>query len=255
MLMASKQSGQKLRLNTGNCLISSFYRKPNSPVAHWAAVEESFSFAKEDNKHCIILGYFNYDTLRYPTGKIFDLANKLNLQQLIASPTRITPYSSSLLDLCLVSCPDHIVSSNVLDAGLSDHCPIEIEICREKPHDHAYSRTIWNYESMDIENINRFYNNFNWNQLYVEKDVLPNVLVNNISNIISKGIDLYVPHKKTTVRPQDSPWMNGYIRRIIRKRNRLHKKAERSNLPEDWAKFRNQRYHVTAEVRRVKTEF
>ncbi|KAK6187305.1 hypothetical protein SNE40_005366 [Patella caerulea] len=49
--------------------------------------------------------------------------------------------------------------------------------------------------------------------------------------------------------------MNGYIRRIIRKRNRLHKKAKRSNLPEDWAKFRYQRNHVTGEVRRVKTEF
>ncbi|KAK6182506.1 hypothetical protein SNE40_010180 [Patella caerulea] len=49
--------------------------------------------------------------------------------------------------------------------------------------------------------------------------------------------------------------MNGYIRRIIRKRNRLHKKAKRSNLLENWAKFRYQRNHVTGEVRRVKTEF
>ncbi|KAK6182505.1 hypothetical protein SNE40_010179 [Patella caerulea] len=73
----------EIRLNSGKFLISSFYRKPNSPVAHWAAIEESFSLAKDDNKHCIILGDFNYDILRYPTDKIFDLANKLNLQQLI----------------------------------------------------------------------------------------------------------------------------------------------------------------------------
>ena len=41
-----------------------------------------------------------------------------------------------------------------------------------------------------------------------------------------------------TVRSSDPPWINGHIRRLIRKRKRAHKKAKRFNTPGNWRAFR-----------------
>jgi hypothetical protein len=62
----------------------------------------------------------------------------------------------------------------------------------------------------------------------------------------------HVPHKQVTVRTRDAIWMNEYIRRLMRQRNRLHKFAKRRNLPTDWAQFRIARNKVIMEVRKAK---
>ena len=43
------------------------------------------------------------------------------LTQLITKPTRITQRSKSLLDVCINSCPEKIIHSDVFHVGLSDH--------------------------------------------------------------------------------------------------------------------------------------
>ena len=43
------------------------------------------------------------------------------LTQLITKPTRITQRSKSLLDVCITSCPEKIIHSDVFHVGLSDH--------------------------------------------------------------------------------------------------------------------------------------
>ena len=43
------------------------------------------------------------------------------LTQLITKPTRTTQRSKSLLDVCITSCPEKIIHSDVFDVGLSDH--------------------------------------------------------------------------------------------------------------------------------------
>ena len=49
--------------------------------------------------------------------------------------------------------------------------------------------------------------------------------------------------------------MTNTIRRHIRKRRRIHKKAKRSNNETDWTLFRNQRNHVTSLIRQAKTDY
>jgi len=46
--------------------------------------------------------------------------------------------------------------------------------------------------------------------------------------------------------------MNGYIRKLIRQRRKLHKKAKQTNKPNDWAHFRKLRNLVINEVRKQK---
>ena len=46
------------------------------------------------------------------------------LTQLIAEPTRITQYSSTLTDLCLTNSPGKISKSGVINIGISDHSAV-----------------------------------------------------------------------------------------------------------------------------------
>ena len=56
-------------------------------------------------KEIIIVGDLNYDMLRkcLEADALNDLCSSLNLTQLIKSPTRITPDSSTLIDLIMTS--------------------------------------------------------------------------------------------------------------------------------------------------------
>ena len=43
------------------------------------------------------------------------------LTKLITKPTRITQRSKSFLDVCITSCPEKIIHSDVFHVGLRDH--------------------------------------------------------------------------------------------------------------------------------------
>ena len=58
-----------------------------------------------------------------------------------------------------------------------------------------------------------------------------------------------------TVRCKDVPWLTSEIRKLIKKRNRLHRRAKRSKLTKDWDRFRQFRNFVTLKKRERKNEF
>ena len=75
------------------------------------------------------------------------------------------------------------------------------------------------------------------------------------TNKLTDTAQEYIPHKQCTIRTNDKPWMTNNIRRHIRKRRRIHKKAKCSNNETDWTLFRNQRNHVTSLIRQAKTDY
>ena len=64
-----------------------------------------------------------------------------------------------------------------------------------------------------------------------------------------------MPFKVVTVRSKDVPWLTSEIRKLIKKRDRLHRRAKRNKLTEDWDRFRQFRNFVTLKKRERKNEF
>ena len=54
----------------------------------------------------------------------------------------------------------------------------------------------------------------------------------------------YIPEKTVTKRPNDKPWMDSLLRKTIRIRNKLRKKAQKSGMESDWLTFRKYRNKV-----------
>jgi hypothetical protein len=66
------------------------------------------------------------------------------------------------------------------------------------------------------------------------------------TNVILQAAGETIPNKIITVRKTEPSWMNGAIRRAIRKRNRFQRQAKKSNLPVHWANFRKSRNKTIA---------
>ena len=64
-----------------------------------------------------------------------------------------------------------------------------------------------------------------------------------------------VPNRTVTVRPHDLPWMNGNIRKLMRKRNRLYKKYKTNKTRERFEAYKKVRNEVINLLRKSKQGF
>ncbi len=88
-------------------IIGCIYRHPKAPVATFDYIQEIFRVVSLKNKALFILGDFN-DNVLANDNKIIKIIKNNKLTQIIDKPTRVTPTSSTLLDLAITNKPDAI---------------------------------------------------------------------------------------------------------------------------------------------------
>ena len=93
---------------------------------------------------------------------------------------------------------------------------------------------------------------FNWDSIKSEN--VNQYALNFTDKLINFAQDC-IPHKQVRIRPQDLPWINGTIRKLMRKRNRLYKKYKRNKTVENYESFKDIRNNVTSSLRKSKKEY
>ena len=91
--------------------------------------------------------------------------------------------------------------------------------------------------------------NFEWNSLF---DVDINTYAENFTREFSTLCDSCIPSKLVTIRANDPPWFHNGIRKAIRQRRRIYKKAKRSSSSEHWQHYKRLRNDVNTLVRTAK---
>ena len=87
-------------------------------------IERLIQLVDNENKEIYILGDLNINLLVQNVSiakKLQEIMELYQLTQIINDPTRITEFTKSLLDVCITSSPEKIVSSGVIHLGISDH--------------------------------------------------------------------------------------------------------------------------------------
>ena len=111
-------------------LVGTWYRPPNSPRELLNLFEDTIDRIDAENSELYLLGDLNCNLLaQNPDANTFDLLNTLDiydLTQLITEPTKLTPISKSLIDLCITNYPEKVTCSGVLPLGISDHSLVYI---------------------------------------------------------------------------------------------------------------------------------
>ena len=106
-------------------LIATWYRPPNSPVAKFNYLEKLLGTLDTENIEYYLLGNLNCDLsvtdLDHSSRVLMDIIGLYNLSQLINEPTRVTDFSSTLIDHIFTNTPDKVVCSGVSHISISDH--------------------------------------------------------------------------------------------------------------------------------------
>ena len=78
-----------------------------------------------EQKDFYLLGDLNCNMLdgsnNHKSSTLTNILDIYGLSQLISEPTRITPTSRTLIDLCITSSPEKISNSGVVHLAISDH--------------------------------------------------------------------------------------------------------------------------------------
>ena len=91
-----------------------------------------------EQKDFYLLGDLNCNMLdgsnNHNSSTLTNILDIYGLSQLISEPTRITPTSRTLIDLCITSSPEKISSSGVIHLAISDHSLVfmTLKICYER---------------------------------------------------------------------------------------------------------------------------
>ena len=78
----------------------------------------------------------------------------------------------------------------------------------------------------------------NWDAL---KDADIDTYARNVTNHIKEISKQCIPNKTIRVRPLEPPWITRSIKKQIRQRKRLYRRAKTTNNTDIWNKFRRQR--------------
>ena len=224
-------------------LVGGFYRPPSANNTYFSLIEESFDRAYNTNiDNIIIAGDFNSDFMNVNHSKMKNLIASYNFNQVITDPTHFTENSRSLIDLIICKNVRNVLTSFVSDPFIPDlvryHCPVVVVLKFIKPKQHVYKRHIWLYDRGDYENFRRIINSSNWDTIINPNDL--ESTANLITDAIINAAKTSIPNKYVNIRPNDVPWFQSNIRKLIRQRKRLHKKAKTINSDLAWAIFRKE---------------
>ena len=101
-------------------IIGNFYIHPR--FTQWDMVEVAIEQATHACSELILIGDFNQDMLsERKSQSISNIMNIFGLNQIIDTPTRITPHTFTLIDLILVSDSLHCVERGTIPPFCSEH--------------------------------------------------------------------------------------------------------------------------------------
>ena len=255
----------RLKINLKNAYVGTFYRAPNSVALHVSDFIDDFQnqlgivYSLKPDLLCIV-GDFNDRRASWtPNHRNSDMKNIFydtvmsnGLSQLISVPTYFTDTSSSLLDLVITDRTSLVQSSGVMSPiGLCHHCPVFCVFNLAYAVDKCYTRDIWLYDRAHFNDLNDYILDLPW-QIILDSTTSLDDTVKHFTNILTDVCKHFIPNKSVLVRPNDKPWMTGTLRRLLRKRDRLHRVYRRTQNVIFLERWKVARRVVKAEIRKQK---
>ena len=229
------------------------YRPPDVRAENDTNFFEYLETVSEED--IIIGGDFNVDFNDKQNKSWFEKWSDLGLSQVIATPTRITDTSETVIDHIYVNNLNKVFDCGTIDFEISDHKPIFIS--RKSPkmrHSLPKSIEVYNWKRFDRkgfeESILKLFITY---ERISDIDKCVTTFTENIINLMNE----YLPKKVIRFRIRSLPFVDHRIRKLMRERNKtknLFNKLRRSGLirNELYDKYKDLRNKVNIEIKRLK---
>ena len=189
------------------------------------------------------------------TQALLNITDIYNLKQLITEPTRITPLSSTLIDVIFTNLLDNTTCSGVSYFGISDHSLIYVYRKISSPSVIKGTSTI---TYRQFKNFNR--NSFRSDILAQPWDDLkgvhnPNELWLKWKTLFLEVSDVHAPLRSKRVRGFKSPWITTERKKMMHLGDRFKIKAIGSGDAIDWNNFKRSRNNVNNAIKIAKKSY
>ena len=245
----------EIRLHNKIFLLCTTYRPPNDNDSYWENLQNSLDNCSfSDIKNLMIIGDINADPRTVAGRKLQNFSISNNLTMHIDEPTRVTENSTSILDQCLSNFKESVSKIEVFPPlSTNDHCTISVHIKFRNFKSESYRRLVWNFSSINETNFRSQLCNYDWDNSFAKSDI--DDIAGEFTNNILETAKSHIDHKEVVIRPNDKSFFNGYLRRLRRKLNRLHKIVKLKNNVTHWERYRSNRNFYFREVKRCKQEY
>ena len=205
-------------------------------------------------KETTLLGNLNINYMKKNDNKaVKNVFHEYGFKQIINQPTRITNTSSTLID-CVLTTNENIISTHdVIPTSISDHDMVgyvrKMNHCKVAPkviRCRNFSR--YNHESLkaDLKDVD-------WEPLYSISDVNNAWLF--IKDSLLNAFDKHAPIIRKRVKGRFCPWLTAEIRQKMNNRDKLLRKARKTQNETDWNNYRKLRNNCTNDIRLAKSNF
>ena len=155
----------------------------------------------------------------------------------------------------LVANKDSILTTGVgepcLDLSICCHCPIFGVFNFLKPKVKNLNRIVWKYDQGDYNQLRYNLAIFDWSSTHNSNI---DTYADSVANVITENTWKFIPSKNVNVSSTEPPWLTCEIKKKIRRRKRLYRKAQKSNDVTHWSNFRSARNEVIAIIRQSKVQ-
>ena len=138
----------------------------------------------------------------------------------------------------IISCPGRIVAL----------------LHSEKRTNLNLKRKIWLYDQGDYPKLRDKISSMPWDLLFENQIGIDNIVQTFTNTLLEMSAET-IPNRIITVRNGDLPWISTELRKLMRKRDRLRKKAKKKNSEYYWSKFKRIRNKVVDSLRTAKRTY
>jgi hypothetical protein len=90
----------------------------------------------------------------------------------------------------------------------------------------SFKRKIFLYDKADYESYRNLLSVVDWDGIFRNDDI--DIITNTITNTILDAANKTIPNRYIKVKKDNPPWITTKIKKYIRRKNRIHKKAKKT---------------------------
>ena len=251
----------EVEINRCKIAIGVIYKSPAASYGVYADIQEILAFITTKYSHVILLGDFNIDMLKKNRPSEFFsnvILEPFSLHQVIREPTRITKDTATLIDHILVTSPENVKHSGVVDfPGISDHCMIYMAYNIKRPKFKPVKILRRDFKNFDKNAFVRDMDTAPWGNIHTldenNQEIEIDDKVTIIENIFREHIDNHAPLKEVTIkRPINASWMTDDILSLMDTRDKYKNMFNRYKEDFFYDRYKELRNEVNHKIRRAK---
>ena len=261
-LMVYKLENVTIQLKIGNYrsfIVTALYRPPDKPVEYFDELESLISSIESEDKDTIMLGNTNcnfLDNSDNDTKHLKRILMTYKMTQLIKEPTRTTSDTKTLIDHIIVNKTDMVLDSGVIPCVISDHDAIYITKNMRRPKLKFQTKTI------TVRNFKKF----NLNEFLKELHSLPFNQIRLVSNDANKmwlmwknlflsALNKHAPITSMRLRDNKAPYITSELKSLIRQRDYLKAKANKTGSKYFYRAFVNVRNQAKGLLHKLRKSY